>query len=274
MTLASFDPFTRIVPSGPATFSGFYALTIYDPGCWLGLAALGQTRDFHQLTVHIIQQGTHSRAGPAVFSDAAILFCLTIRVLFKPPLQTHSVPVVAAKAGLRQATGYRPQGDPVLPCHKKARRGRRRADPLSDIFDTEVLPLLTSAPGLRPVAIFEELLRCIPDPSRGIRRTQVRRIRIRALNTVLNAPARAHRDCLIGAPIPPSTGNKSEPRTRLAAIACNRLSARIRPAALLHFRFEHLAGELSTPPGGIDYDQTNGSLANTTEESTRRTRGA
>jgi hypothetical protein len=46
-----------IAPSNLATFCGFHALTIYDPGCWLGLTALGQTRDFHQLTVHIIQQG-------------------------------------------------------------------------------------------------------------------------------------------------------------------------------------------------------------------------
>jgi hypothetical protein len=46
-----------------------------------------------------------------------------------------------------------------------------------DIFDTEVLPLLKSSPGLRPVAIFEELLRRHPDLSAGIRRTLERRIR-------------------------------------------------------------------------------------------------
>lgn len=91
--------------------------------------------------------------------------------------QTHSMPVAAAKAGLSQATGYRLQSDPVLPSQKKALRGRRRPDPLSDIFDTEILPLLKSSTGLRPVAIFEELLRCHPDLSAGIRRTLGRRIR-------------------------------------------------------------------------------------------------
>lgn len=91
--------------------------------------------------------------------------------------QTQPVPVAAAKAGLSQATGYRLQADPILPSQKKALRSRRRPDPLSDIFDTEVLPLLKSSPGLRPVAIFEELLRRYPDLSAGIRRTLERRIR-------------------------------------------------------------------------------------------------
>ena len=79
--------------------------------------------------------------------------------LFMTLRHSQPVPVAAAKAGLSQATGYRLQADPILPSQKKAPRGRRRPDPLSDIFDTEVLPLLKSSPGLRPVAIFEELLR-------------------------------------------------------------------------------------------------------------------
>jgi transposase InsO family protein len=97
--------------------------------------------------------------------------------LFMTLRQTQPVPVAAAKAGLSQATGYRMQANPVQPSHKKAPRGRRRPDPLSDIFDTEVLPLLKSSPGLRPVAIFEELLRRYPALSAGIRRTLERRIR-------------------------------------------------------------------------------------------------
>ena len=97
--------------------------------------------------------------------------------LFMTLRQTQPVPVAAAKAGLSQATGYRLQADPILPSQKKALRSRRRPDPLSDIFGTEVLPLLKSSPGLRPVAIFEELLRRYPDPSPGIRRTLERRIR-------------------------------------------------------------------------------------------------
>lgn len=91
--------------------------------------------------------------------------------------QIHSVPVAAAKAGLSHATGYRLQSDPTPPSQKKRPRGRRRADPLADVFDTEVVPLLKSSPGLRPVAVWEELLRRHPDLSPGIRRTLERRIR-------------------------------------------------------------------------------------------------
>ncbi|MFT7311527.1 MAG: hypothetical protein ACI853_002026 [Paracoccaceae bacterium] len=50
-------------------------------------------------------------------------------------------------------------------------------DRFGGIFETEVLPLLKSAPGLRPVAIFEELQRRHADPGPGIRRTPERRIR-------------------------------------------------------------------------------------------------
>lgn len=91
--------------------------------------------------------------------------------------QTHSVPVAAAKAGLSQATGYRLQADPTLPSKKKTPRSRRRPDPLADIFETEVVPLLRSCPGIRPMAVYEEILRRHPDLGTGIRRTLERRIR-------------------------------------------------------------------------------------------------
>ena len=97
--------------------------------------------------------------------------------LFMTLKQTHSVPIAAAKAGLSTATGYRLKADPTLPSQKKPTRGRRRPDPLAEIFDAEVIPLLRSSPGLRPVGIWEELLRRHPDLAPGIRRTLERRIR-------------------------------------------------------------------------------------------------
>jgi hypothetical protein len=97
--------------------------------------------------------------------------------LFMTLRQTHSVPVAAAKAGISPATGYRLRADPLLPSQKKAPRNRRRPDPLGDVFEAEVVPLLQASPGLRPVAIFEELLRRHPDLGPGIRRTLERRIR-------------------------------------------------------------------------------------------------
>jgi len=97
--------------------------------------------------------------------------------LFMTFRQTHSTPVAAAKAGISQATGYRLQANPTLPSQKKSSRGRRRPDPLADIFDAEVVPLLQSAPGIRAVAVYEEMLRRHPHLGTGIRRTLERRIR-------------------------------------------------------------------------------------------------
>src|SRR5260221_11395441 len=91
--------------------------------------------------------------------------------------------VAAAKAGFSAATAYRIEQDPRLPSQKKAPRGRRRRDPLSEVWDSEVVPLLKSAPGLRPVAIFDEIGRGHPEIGVGVRRTLERRIGAwRALN--------------------------------------------------------------------------------------------
>ena len=87
--------------------------------------------------------------------------------LFMTHRQTHTVSVAAAKAGISQATGYRLQADPTLPSQKKTPRSRRRPDPLADIFETEVVPLLRSSPGIRAVAVYEELLRRHPELSRS-----------------------------------------------------------------------------------------------------------
>lgn len=91
--------------------------------------------------------------------------------------QTHPTEVAAAKADISRATGYRIAQDPRLPSQKAQPRERRRPDPLEAIFDAEVVPLLKEAPGLRPVAIFEEILRRHPELSSGVRRTLERRIR-------------------------------------------------------------------------------------------------
>jgi hypothetical protein len=85
--------------------------------------------------------------------------------------------IAAAKAGFSGATAYRIEHDPRLPSQKKAPRGRRRPDPLGEVWDSEVVPLLKSTPGLRPVAIFDEIRRRHPEIGTGIRRTLERRIR-------------------------------------------------------------------------------------------------
>src|SRR5580693_1833444 len=85
--------------------------------------------------------------------------------------------LAAAKSGFSRATGYRIEDDPRLPSQKKAPRGRRRPDPLADVWDGEIVPILKSAPGIRAIAVLEEIRRRHPEISAGIRRTLERRMR-------------------------------------------------------------------------------------------------
>src|SRR5919201_1766073 len=112
-------------------------------------------------------------------TDRQMRLYMTLRHT-EPPI------IAAAKAGFSTATAYRIEQDPRLPSQKKMPRGRRRQDPLAAVWDSEVVPLLKSTPGLRPVAIFDEIRRRHPQIGAGIRRTLERRIRIwRALNGAL-----------------------------------------------------------------------------------------
>src|SRR5579862_3328870 len=85
--------------------------------------------------------------------------------------------VAAAKSGFSRATGYRIEDDPRLPSQKKAPRGRRRPDPLAEVWDGEIVPILKSAPGIRAIAVLEEIRRRHPEIAAGIRRTLERRMR-------------------------------------------------------------------------------------------------
>jgi hypothetical protein len=89
---------------------------------------------------------------------------------------TQDAAIAAAKSGFSRATGYRIEDDPRLPSQKKAPRGRRRPDPLAEVWDGEIVPMLKSAPGIRAIAVLEEIRRRHPEIAAGIR-TLERRIR-------------------------------------------------------------------------------------------------
>ena len=91
--------------------------------------------------------------------------------------QTDTTAVAAAKAGFSTATAYRLEQDPRPAAQKKVPRQRRRPDPLAGLWEAEIEPLLKAAPGLRSVALFEEMLRRHPVLGPGVRRTLERRIR-------------------------------------------------------------------------------------------------
>jgi len=90
---------------------------------------------------------------------------------------THDATVAAAKSGFSRASGYRIESDPRLPSQKKTPRGRRRPDPLAAFWDSEIVPILQAAPGIRAIAVFEELRRRHPEITANVRRTLERRIR-------------------------------------------------------------------------------------------------
>ena len=91
--------------------------------------------------------------------------------------QSHGPAIAAAKAGFSTAAAYRFEKDQRLPSQKQEPRERRRPDPLARIWDREIVAMLEAAPGLRPVAIFEEVRRRHPEIGAEIRRTLERRIR-------------------------------------------------------------------------------------------------
>ena len=85
--------------------------------------------------------------------------------------QADTPTIAAAKAGFSTATAYRLEQDLRLPSQRRSPRRRRRQDPLAAVWDSEVVPLLKATPGLRPIAIFDEIRRRHPEIGVGIRRT-------------------------------------------------------------------------------------------------------
>ena len=91
--------------------------------------------------------------------------------------QKDSVTVAAAKASISRATGYRIENNPKLPSQANLPRGSRRPDPLAGIFDQDVVPILLKTPDIRPIAVFDELLRRHPTLAPCVRRTLERRMK-------------------------------------------------------------------------------------------------
>ncbi|MGH6679156.1 MAG: IS21 family transposase [Bradyrhizobium sp.] len=90
---------------------------------------------------------------------------------------THTREAAAARVGLSATTGARIEADPRLPSQTSTPRGRRRPDPLAAIWDSEIVPLLQTAPALRPVSLMGEMLRRHPEFPVATRRTLERRVR-------------------------------------------------------------------------------------------------
>jgi transposase InsO family protein len=84
----------------------------------------------------------------------------------------------AAKVGVSVRSARRIERAGGLPSQQQTRQWRTRADPLSGWWESEIVPLLESAPALNAVTILEELQRRYPSEiSPGLLRTLQRRLR-------------------------------------------------------------------------------------------------
>ena len=75
----------------------------------------------------------------------------------------HRQEAAAAKTGISVASARRVEAMTVLPSQRPPRHWRTRADPLAGVWDTEVVPMLESAPSLMAVTLLEELQRRYPE---------------------------------------------------------------------------------------------------------------
>ena len=74
----------------------------------------------------------------------------------------HSQEVSAAKVGISVASARRLEKRDGLPSQREQRHWRTRADPLADVWDSEIVPMLNAEPALMAVTILEELQRRHP----------------------------------------------------------------------------------------------------------------
>src|SRR5262249_61432280 len=93
------------------------------------------------------------------------------RRLSMRPRQPDAPAVAAAKAGFGRTTAYPIEADPRLPSQKKVARGRRRPDPLEPVWESEIVPMLKKTPGIRAIAVFDEIVRRHPDLNPNVPRT-------------------------------------------------------------------------------------------------------
>jgi transposase InsO family protein len=97
---------------------------------------------------------------------------------FKAQRRTRTQTAAAAKAGVSERSARRIESLESLPSQRPPRRWRTRLDPLADVWEAELLPLLQTSPHLSAVTLLEELQRRHPgDYGPSTLRTLQRRLR-------------------------------------------------------------------------------------------------
>jgi len=97
--------------------------------------------------------------------------------LYMSKRKHHTQEIAAAKAGISVRSARRIDRDPRPPSQKPRRHWRSRPDPFIEVWDTEVVPMLTNAPRLQAVTILRKLQDDHPGQyPDSVRRTLERRI--------------------------------------------------------------------------------------------------
>lgn len=90
----------------------------------------------------------------------------------------HSQEAAAVKTGISVASARRIESSVLLPSQRPLREWRTRVDPLGEVWESEVVPMLESAPALMAVTVLEELQRRHPERfDDAVLRTLQRRVR-------------------------------------------------------------------------------------------------
>jgi hypothetical protein len=90
----------------------------------------------------------------------------------------HTQEAAAAKTGISVSSARRIESSLVLSSQRPPRHWRTRADPLCEIWDAEIVPMLERAPRLMAVTVLEELQRRYPERlGESVLRTLQRRVR-------------------------------------------------------------------------------------------------
>lgn len=69
----------------------------------------------------------------------------------------------AAKVGISVRSARRLDDAQALPSQREARAWRTRADPFDGVWQSEIVPMLEAAPGLKAMTLLEELQRRHPE---------------------------------------------------------------------------------------------------------------
>ncbi len=81
---------------------------------------------------------------------------------YKGQHRTQSQAAAAARAGISERSARRIESSDALPSQRPQRSWRTREDPLAEVWESELLPLLLKSPNLSGVTLLEELQRRHP----------------------------------------------------------------------------------------------------------------